>query len=86
VQYTLILGWLVPKIPQRGWKAKELYEAHFNAASDQATILSKRPDEAAKPSLTVKDYIGEENMIVEYNSKDMFGDWDLAPFIFIDFN
>jgi hypothetical protein len=38
-------------------KAKESYETHFNAASDEATTSGKRPDEAAKPSLTVEDYI-----------------------------
>jgi hypothetical protein len=32
------------------------------------------PDEAAKPSPTTDNDIDEENMIVEYNSNDMFGD------------
>jgi hypothetical protein len=67
-------------------KAKGSYEAHFNTASDEATILGKRRDEAAKPSLIVKDYIDRENMTIEYISNDMFRDQDLAPFIFIDFN
>jgi hypothetical protein len=44
-------------------KAKGSYETHFNAASDEATTSGKRPDEAAKPSLTVEDYIDWENMI-----------------------
>jgi hypothetical protein len=57
-------------------KAKGSYEAHFNVASDEATTSGKRPDEAAKPSLTVKDYIGEVSMIIEYNSNDVFGDQD----------
>jgi hypothetical protein len=43
-----------------------------------------RPDEAAKP--TTNDYIDGENMIVEYNSNDMFGDQEYAPFILLDFN
>jgi hypothetical protein len=55
-------------------KAKGSYEAHFNTASDDATNSSKRPDEAAKPSLMVDDYIGGENMIVKYNSNDVFRD------------
>jgi hypothetical protein len=55
-------------------KAKGSYEAHFNATSDEATTSGKRPDEAAKPSMTVDDYIDEENMIIEYNSNDVFGD------------
>jgi hypothetical protein len=38
--------------------------------------LGKRPDEAAKPSLIVEDYIDDENMIIEYNSNDVFRDQD----------
>jgi hypothetical protein len=55
-------------------KVKGSYEAHFNATSDEATTSGKRPDEVAKPSLTVEDYIDKENMIVEYNLNDMLGD------------
>jgi hypothetical protein len=44
-------------------EAKGSYEAHFNAASDEATTLGKCPDEDAKPSLTINDYIDRENMI-----------------------
>jgi hypothetical protein len=55
-------------------KAKGSYEAHFNAASDEATTSAKHPDEATKPSLTIDDYIDGENMIIEYNSNDVFGD------------
>jgi hypothetical protein len=55
-------------------KAKLSYEAHFNAASDEATTSGKHPHEAAKPSSSTDDYIDGENMIVEYNSNDMFGD------------
>jgi hypothetical protein len=55
-------------------KVKGSYEAHFNATSDEATTLSKRPDEAAKPSSSTDEYIDRENMIIEYNSNDMFGD------------
>jgi hypothetical protein len=54
--------------------AKGLYEVHFNAASDEATTSGKRPDEAVKPNLMTDDYIDGENMIVEYNSNDVFGD------------
>jgi hypothetical protein len=50
------------------------YESHFNAASDEATTSGMPPDEAAKPSPTTDNDIDEENMIVEYNSNDMFGD------------
>jgi hypothetical protein len=55
-------------------KAKGSYEAHFNAASDEATTSGKCPDEAAKPSLMVDNYINGENMIAEYNLNDVFGD------------
>jgi hypothetical protein len=63
-----------------------LYEVHFNDASDEVTTSSKRLDEAIKPSPSTDDYIDEENMIVEYNSNDMFGDQEYAPFILLDFN
>jgi hypothetical protein len=76
VQYTL----------KEARKAKGSYEAHFNATSDEATTSGKRPDEAAKPSLTVDDYINGKNMIVEYNLNDVFEDQEYALFIFIDFN
>jgi hypothetical protein len=51
-----------------------LYEAHINAASDEATTSDKCPDEAVKTSLTTDSYIDGENMIIEYNSNDVFGD------------
>jgi hypothetical protein len=37
------------------------------------------------PNLKVKDYIDEENQIVEYNPNDVFGDLDYALFISVDF-
>jgi hypothetical protein len=86
VQYTPTLGRLVPEIPQKVRKAKGSYKAHFNDASDEATTSDKCPDEATKPSLTSDNYIDGENMIVEYNLNDVFGDQEYAPFIFIDFN
>jgi hypothetical protein len=67
-------------------KATESYEAHFNDASDEATTSDKHPNEAAKPNLMVEDYIDGENMIIEYNLNDVFGDQDYTTFIFIDFN
>jgi hypothetical protein len=65
---------LYQKFLKEAGKAKGSYETHFNAASDEATTSGKRPDEAAKPSPSSDDYIDEENMIVEYNSNDIFGD------------
>jgi hypothetical protein len=55
-------------------KAKGSYEAHFNATSVKATTSVKRPDEAAKLSLIVEDYIDIDNMIIEYNLNDVFED------------
>jgi hypothetical protein len=55
-------------------KAKRSYQAHFNTASDEATTSGKRPDEAEKSGLSNDDYIDGENMIIEYNSNDMFED------------
>jgi hypothetical protein len=52
-------------------KAKGSYEAHINAASDEATTSGMRPDEVAKPNPSTDDYIDGENMITEYNSNDM---------------
>jgi hypothetical protein len=68
------LVYLYQKFFKEAKKAKGSYEAHFNAASDDATTSGKRPDEAEKPSLMNDDYIEGENMIIEYNSNDMFGD------------
>jgi hypothetical protein len=65
---------LYQKSLKEAGKAKGSYEAHFNATSDEATTSGKCPDENAKRSLTVDDYIDGENMIVEYNSNDVFGD------------
>jgi hypothetical protein len=67
-------------------KAKGSYEAYFNAAFDDATISDMHLDEAAKSNPSIDDYINRENMIVEYNSNDMFEDQEYAPFILLDFN
>jgi hypothetical protein len=77
---------LYQKFLKEARKTKGSYEAHFNAASNDATTLGKRPDEATKPSPSTDDYIDGENMIIEYNSNDMFGDQEYAPFILLDFN
>jgi hypothetical protein len=45
-----------------------------------------RPDEASRPNPSTNDYIDRENMIVEYNSNNMFEDQEYAPFILLDFN
>jgi hypothetical protein len=53
-------------------KSKGSYEAHFNAASNEATTSGKRPNEAAQPRPLIDDYTDGE--MVECNSNDMFGD------------
>jgi hypothetical protein len=65
---------LYQKSLKEAGKAKGSYEAHFNVTSDEATTSNKRPDETAKPSPSTDDYIDGENMIIEYNLNDMFGD------------
>jgi hypothetical protein len=55
-------------------KSKGSYEAHFNAASNEATTSGKRPNEAAQPRPLIDDYTDGERMMVEYNSNDIFGD------------
>jgi hypothetical protein len=65
---------LYQKSHKEAGKAKGLYETHFNAASDEATTSRKCPDEASKSSLMTNNYINRENMIIKYNSNDVFGD------------
>jgi hypothetical protein len=65
---------LYQKSLKEAGKVKRSYEAHFNAASNEATTSDKCPDEAAKPSPSTNDYIDGGNMIIEYNSNDMFED------------
>jgi hypothetical protein len=77
---------LYQKSLKEAGKGKGSYEAHFNAASDEATTSGKCPDEPTKTSLMTNDYIDGENMIIEYNLNDVFRDQEYAPFIFLDFN
>jgi hypothetical protein len=74
--YLQYLVGLYQKSLKEAEKDKGSFETHFNTTSDEAATLGKRPDEVAKPSLTVKNYIDRENMIIEYNSNDVFGDQD----------
>jgi hypothetical protein len=61
-----LVDWYQKSLKKVG-KAKESYEAHFNATSDEAMTSGKLLDEAAKPSPSNDDYIDRENMIIEYN-------------------
>jgi hypothetical protein len=85
VQNSPTLVNLYQKSLKEAEKVKESYEDHLNAASDEATTSGKCLDEAAKPSPLTDDYIDEENMLVEYNLDDMFGDQEYSPFILLDF-
>jgi hypothetical protein len=55
------------------------YEAHFSILTNstfEAGCLSNDPQNPStdEPTLTVDDYMDLENTMVQYASKDMFGD------------
>jgi hypothetical protein len=54
-------------------KSKRSYEAYFNDKSNETTTSEKIPDEVEIPNLMIIDYMGMENIIIEYNSNDVFG-------------
>jgi hypothetical protein len=53
---------------------KRLYEVHFNNETKEATTSGTIPSNPKMPKLTDNDDVDMENMIVEYNSNDVFGD------------
>jgi hypothetical protein len=53
---------------------KRSYEAHFNDVTKEATTLGTIPSNPKMPKLADNDDMDIENMIVEYNSNDVFGD------------
>jgi hypothetical protein len=53
---------------------KRLYEVHFNNETKEATTSGTIPSNPEMPKLTDNDDMNMENMIVEYNSNDVFGD------------
>jgi hypothetical protein len=55
-----------------------LYEAHFNDVTKKTTTLGTIPSNPEMPKLTKNDDIDMENMIMEYNSNDVFGDLKYA--------
>jgi hypothetical protein len=74
VQYFPTLGWLVPKKSLNdAEKSKRSYEAYFNDKSNETTTSEKIPGEVEIPNLMIIDYMGMENIIIEYNSNDVFG-------------
>jgi hypothetical protein len=52
--------------------AKRSYEAHFNDETKEATTLGIIPSNPKMPKMTDNDDMNMENMIVEYNSNDVF--------------
>jgi hypothetical protein len=53
---------------------KRSYEAHFNDETKEATTSGTTPSNPEMPKLMDNDDMDMENMIVEYNSHDVFGD------------
>jgi hypothetical protein len=51
-----------------------LYEGHFNDMTKEATTLGTIYSSPKMPKLTDTDDMDMENMIVEYNPNDVFGD------------
>jgi hypothetical protein len=52
--------------------AKRSYETHFNDETKEATTLGIIHSNPEMPKMTDNDDMNMENMIVEYNSNDVF--------------
>jgi hypothetical protein len=54
---------------------KRLYEAHFNDETKEATTSGGTiPLDPEMPKMTDIDDMDRDNMIIEYNSNNVFGD------------
>jgi hypothetical protein len=53
-------------------KAKRSYETYFNDKLNETTTSEKITDEVEMPNLMIAYYIDMENMIIKYNSNDVF--------------
>jgi hypothetical protein len=53
---------------------KRSYEAHLSDETKEATTLGTIPSDPEMHKTTNNDDMDIENMIVEYNSNDVFGD------------
>jgi hypothetical protein len=53
---------------------KRSYEAHFNDETKEATTLKTIPLNPEMPKMMDNNGMDMENMIVEYNLNDVFGD------------
>jgi hypothetical protein len=51
---------------------KRSYEAHFNDVTKEATTSGTIPSNPKMPRLTDNDDMDMDNMIMEYNSNDVF--------------
>jgi hypothetical protein len=56
-------------------KTKRSYESHFNDVTRDATTSGIIPSNPKMPKLMDSDDMDIENMIVEYNSNDVFEDF-----------
>jgi hypothetical protein len=54
--------------------AKRSYEAHLNDETNEATTLGTIPSDLELHKTIDNDDMDMENMIIEYNSNDVFGD------------
>jgi hypothetical protein len=53
---------------------KRSYEAHFNNETKEVTTSETIPSNPEMSKMTKNDDMDMENMIVKYNSNDVFGD------------
>jgi hypothetical protein len=51
-----------------------LYESHFNDETKEAATLGIIPSDPEMPKMTDNGDMDMENMIMKYNSNDVFGD------------
>jgi hypothetical protein len=65
---------LYPRSLKVSNNTKRSYEAQFNDETKETITLGTIPSNLEMPKLTDNDDMDMENMIVEYNSNDVFGD------------
>jgi hypothetical protein len=63
---------LYPRSLKESNNNKRLYEAHFNDVTKKATTSGIIPSNPKMPRLTDNDDMDMDNMIMEYNSNDVF--------------
>jgi hypothetical protein len=63
---------LYPRSLKESNSNKKSYEAHFNDVTKEATTSGTIPSNPKMPRLTDNDDMDMDNMIMEYNSNDVF--------------